>query len=92
MMKTQVKYIKSFSKGQITIPKEFRAALGVEDEFWLKLYIQDEKIILEPMEKKEDREAYRNKLLKMKAHPEVSWDELERNRKQIDERIRKRNQ
>jgi len=35
------KYIKSFSKGQITIPKEMRYGNGLGDVFWLKLYIQD---------------------------------------------------
>ncbi|EKD95529.1 MAG: hypothetical protein ACD_24C00459G0009 [uncultured bacterium] len=51
------KYIKSFSKGQITVPKEFREVLGLSDEFWLKLYIKDEKIIAEPVERNSGKQT-----------------------------------
>lgn len=44
-------FIKSFSKRQITIPKDLRERFGLGDKFWLKLYIQQDKIILEPVEK-----------------------------------------
>ncbi|MBI4021779.1 MAG: AbrB/MazE/SpoVT family DNA-binding domain-containing protein [Candidatus Andersenbacteria bacterium] len=46
----RVKYVKSFSKGQITIPKEFREELGLGDEFWLKLFEEEGKIVAEPAE------------------------------------------
>ncbi len=65
-----VRYIKSFSKGQITIPKEFREFFGIGDEFWLKLQINDGKLIAEPVEKKgseKEKAAYRKKLLAIKA-------------------------
>lgn len=46
----RIKYVKSFSKGQITIPKEFREHLGLGDEFWLKLFEEEGKIVAEPAE------------------------------------------
>jgi AbrB family looped-hinge helix DNA binding protein len=46
-----VGYVKSFSKGQITIPKEVREVLGIGDEFWLKLSIENGKIVAEPVER-----------------------------------------
>ncbi|HVF69634.1 MAG TPA: AbrB/MazE/SpoVT family DNA-binding domain-containing protein [Xanthomonadales bacterium] len=58
----QTRYIKSFSKGQITIPKEFRDAFGIGDEFWMKLSAQDGKIVVEPVKeekKKNSREEIR---------------------------------
>lgn len=59
------KYIKSFSKGQITIPKEMRDGFGLGDVFWLKLYVENEKIIAEPLEKEVDSGEYKKKLLKI---------------------------
>lgn len=44
------KYVKSFSKGQITIPKALREQLGLGDEFWLKLFEEQGRIVAEPAE------------------------------------------
>ncbi|MBI4067679.1 AbrB/MazE/SpoVT family DNA-binding domain-containing protein [Candidatus Gottesmanbacteria bacterium] len=88
-MDTRVRFVKSFSKGQITIPKEFREKVGMEDEFWLKLYLQDGKIIAEPAEKQKTKEDYKKKLLKLKS---INFDtkQLKRNRDQIEKQITKR--
>jgi len=88
-MNTSVRFIKSFSKGQITIPKEFRDAFGIENEFWLKIYVADRKIIAEPMEQKKDRLKWRKRLLKMKPI-NISMEEIEKNREEIEEQIKKR--
>lgn len=44
-----VKFIKSFSRGQITIPKDIREKLGVPEEFWMKIFVDNGKIIVEPV-------------------------------------------
>lgn len=64
-----VRYIKSFSKGQITIPKEIRKTIGVGDDFWLKVYIDDNKLIAEPVGDPQDKSKYLESLLKVKG----SW-------------------
>lgn len=85
-----VRFVKSFSKGQITIPKEVREALGIVDEFWLKLYIQNGRIIAEPIEDeaKVNKEEYLKKIMSIKR----SWDltnEIKRNREQVEKRLKK---
>src|SRR5919205_520824 len=52
------RFIKSFSKGQITIPKEFRDLFGIGDEFWLKLSVEDGKLVAEPVERDKTRGDY----------------------------------
>jgi bifunctional DNA-binding transcriptional regulator/antitoxin component of YhaV-PrlF toxin-antitoxin module len=69
---TKQKYIKSFSKGQITIPKEMRDGLGLGDVFWLKLYVENEKIVAEPLEKEGNSSEYQKKLLNIDG----SWFDL----------------
>lgn len=44
-----ISFTKSFSKGQITIPKVIRDQFGLKDDFWLKLYTENNKIIAEPV-------------------------------------------
>lgn len=84
-----VKFVKSFSKGQITIPKDIRDWLGISEEFWLKLSVQDGKIIAEPTEVKNNKSAYATKLLKIKG----DWlkpKEIKANRSQIEKQLKKR--
>lgn len=91
-----VRFVKSFSKGQITVPKEVRDALGMISEFWLKIYIQDGKIIAEPVEQdkkiqnsSKKKAEYAQKLLNIKG----DWFDplkIKRNRAQIEKQIRKR--
>ncbi len=87
----QTRYIKSFSKGQITIPKEFRDVFGIGDEFWMKLSAQDGKIVIEPVkeEKKMSKEEWRNWLVTFKG----TWDlrdEIKNNREQVEKQMKAR--
>jgi len=91
-MNTPIRYIKSFSKGQITIPKEFRQALGMGDEAWLKLYLENSRIIAEPVEeKKMSREEWRKKLLTLKTtwFDEDAEAEIYKNRQEIEEKLKR---
>ena len=81
-----VTYIKSFSKGQITVPKDIRESLGISDEFWLKMYVDAGKIIAEPVEKKKDVLSFQKKLLAIKGRW-INAKEIVRNRKQVDRKI-----
>lgn len=84
-----IRFVKSFSNGQITIPKEFRDAFGIAKEFWLKLYVQNGKIIAEPVEETISKSAYSKKLLSIKG----GWlnpKEVKKNREQIDKQINAR--
>lgn len=84
-----VRFVKSFSKGQITIPKEFRDAFGIKEEFWLKLSLVENKIVAEPVEKEKDKSDYAKKLLQIKG----DWfnpDEIKKNRAQIEKQLKLR--
>jgi len=81
------RYIKSFSKGQITVPKEFRDLLGLGDEFWLKLSVEQNKIVAEPVDNEiTQQDDYSNKLLAIKGDWFAST-ELVQNRVEIDRRL-----
>lgn len=82
-------YIKSFSKGQITIPKVVRETLGIGDDFWLKLYISNGKIIAEPVEKEKNQSDYLKKLLSIKGGW-ISKDEIEKNRAAVEKQLKER--
>lgn len=83
-----VRFIKSFSKGQITIPKELRDALGIMNEFWLKVYIQNGKIIAEPVEKEKNKTEYAKKILSIKGDW-FSETEHKKIREEVEERLGK---
>lgn len=61
-------YVKSFSHGQITIPKSFREKLQLDDEFWLKLMLVNGKVIAEPIDQKPSKAAYLNKISLIKGN------------------------
>jgi bifunctional DNA-binding transcriptional regulator/antitoxin component of YhaV-PrlF toxin-antitoxin module len=85
--KDSTKYIKSFSKGQITIPKEFRVSLGLGDDFWLKISTQNGKIIAEPVDQYHPPKDYADVLMDVDG----SWVDSKENtqiRKDIDKRLR----
>ena len=84
-----VRFVKSFSRGQITIPKDIRDWLGISEEFWLKLSVQEGKIIAEPAEVKTNKSVYAKKLLKLKGDW-LNLAEIEKNRNQIEKQINKR--
>jgi AbrB family looped-hinge helix DNA binding protein len=62
-MSNTVKYIKSFSNGQVTIPKDIRDNLGIGKDFWLKISVAGGKIIAEPTEGKQNKAQYKESLL-----------------------------
>lgn len=84
-----IQFIKSFSKGQITIPKEVRELLGIQDEFWLKLWTEDGKIIAEPVKQKVDKTLWRRQLLQM-PQVNIDVDDLQANRSQMEKQIKTR--
>lgn len=65
------RYVKSFSQGQITIPKEFRDKLNLGNDFWLKLILTSDKIIAKPAEelKPVAKNSYAKRLLQIRG----SW-------------------
>ena len=81
-----VGYIKSFSKGQITIPKAVREALGIGDEFWLKLSVENGKIVAEPVDGKKDSTNYLKVLSSIKGNW-INPDELKAIRKTVEKRV-----
>lgn len=52
MDKPGVQFTKPYSKGQITIPLEFRKFLGIEEDTWLLMMAEKEKIVIIPIDKK----------------------------------------
>ncbi len=55
MSKTTVfsQFVKPYSRGQITIPQEFRDYLGIDENKWLFLTIKNKAIIIKPIKEKE---------------------------------------
>lgn len=82
---SMMKYIKSFSQGQITIPKSFRDELGLGTEFWMKLKLMNQQIVLEPVEKKGDKKDYADVLLEVDG----SWFDMD-DYKKMRKEMRKR--
>ncbi len=82
------RFVKSFSKGQITIPKAFREKLGLGDVFWLRLRLEGGKIVAEPVREGRSTEHYHKRLLKIKGKwfKSKEWQEV---RKEFAKRIRK---
>src|SRR5215211_244377 len=62
-----VKFIKSFSKGQITIPKDLREKLGASEEFWMRIFIDDGKLVVEPVDNEPSKSDYLKRLLSLKT-------------------------
>ena len=60
-------YVQSFSHGQITIPKQFRDKLGLNGKFWLRMYLDGNKLISEPSQPTFNKAEYLQKLAKMKG-------------------------
>lgn len=83
-----VKFVKSFSKGQITIPKEFREKLGLSDDFWLKISEEGSKLVIEPVPNESDTANYAQKLLDLSG----DWfdiKEYKATRTQVEKLLRK---
>lgn len=88
-MDAPVRFVKSFSNGQITIPKEFRDKFGVGKDFWLKMSIQDGKIVGEVVEKAVDKAAFKKLLLNI-GPIDISMKEIRRNRRQWERQMKQR--
>ncbi|MEA3355153.1 MAG: AbrB/MazE/SpoVT family DNA-binding domain-containing protein [Patescibacteria group bacterium] len=82
-----MKYIKSFSQGQITIPKDFRDELGLGTEFWMKLKLINQKIVIEPVEKKTSKKDYADLLLEVDG----SWFDMDDYKKMRREMRKRKN-
>lgn len=67
------RFVKSFSSGQVTIPKDFRERLSLGNDFWLRLVLEDNRIIAEPVTKTASGTAYSKKLLGIKG----AWFDFE---------------
>ena len=83
-----VRFVKSFSRGQITIPKAFRDAFGIKEEFWLKLSLAEGKMIAELVEKENDKKEYAKNLLSVKGEW-LSEKEIEENRAEVEKRMQR---
>ena len=82
------KYIKSFSKGQITVPKEIRDELELGDIFWLKIYLDQNRIVGEVVDKGVNKNNYSKRLLKRDGgwFDTGDWKEV---RKGVKKRLQK---
>lgn len=86
-----IKYIKSFSRGQITIPKDIREALGVPEEFWMKMSIDDGKIVVEPVKNRPSKNDYVQSLLSMNTDwfTDEDYADYKKVRQEADEHVEK---
>lgn len=100
----QPRFIKPFSKGQITLPKDYRDYLGISDQSWLFLSLQGDSLVMKPVEKikidSQDSpqiikaqvsfEKYKKMLPKIKgAFGEQIAEENKQIRKEIEDRFKK---
>jgi AbrB family looped-hinge helix DNA binding protein len=88
-MNNTIKYIKSFSNGQVTIPKDIRENLGIGDNFWLKVSIAEGKIIAEPLENNQNKKSYKQSLLDIKSTLDLEG-QVKNNRTQVERQIANR--
>lgn len=88
-MNNTIKYIKSFSNGQVTIPKDIRENLGIGDNFWLKVSIANGKIIAEPLENNQNKKSYKQSLLDIKSTLDLEG-QVKSNRTQMERQLTNR--
>lgn len=81
-----VRFVKSFSRGQITIPKQIRKAVGLKDDFWLKVTVEQGKIIAVPVESEQRQKGYVQRLLTIKGGW-FSQEEYRATRAQVEKRL-----
>jgi bifunctional DNA-binding transcriptional regulator/antitoxin component of YhaV-PrlF toxin-antitoxin module len=84
-----IRFVKSFSKGQITIPIDIREEFGMGNDFWLKLYTQEGKIVAEPVEGDKNKTAWKKKLLKI-GPIAIDAEEIRKNRDNVEKQISSR--
>lgn len=46
--------VKTLNKGQVTIPAKIRKKLGIKKDDYLRAYVRDKKLILEPVSFREE--------------------------------------
>ncbi len=88
-MNNTTKYIKSFSNGQVTIPKDIRDVLRMGNNFWLKISVAEGRIIAEPIENNQDKKSYKQSLLDIKAPLDLK-EQVKANRTQVERQITNR--
>lgn len=92
----QPKFIKPFSRGQITLPKNYREYLGIDENSWLRITLREDEILIKPVEKEGQRRTIKPKIsLKkyLKILPQIQGafgDELVGENKQIRKEVEKR--
>ncbi len=79
------RFVKSFSSGQVTIPKDFRERLSLGNDFWLKLLLEDGRIVAEPVVKTASGATYSKKLLGIKG-TWFDFNDWQKMRKEINAR------
>jgi AbrB family looped-hinge helix DNA binding protein len=86
-----IKYINSFSRGQITIPKDIREQLGVSEEFWMKIFIDDGKLVVEPLQNQPSRDSYLKSLLSMNTDwfTQDDLDDYRKIREEMEDHVQK---
>lgn len=58
MKKPGFQFIKPYSKGQITIPQEFRKYLNIDEDTILYIAVEDEKLIIKPVREEQINSKY----------------------------------
>lgn len=92
----QPKFIKPFSKGQITLPKDYREYLGIDENSWLRIALREDEILIKPVEKEGQRRTIKPKIsLKkyLKILPQIQGafgNELVKENRQIRKEVEKR--
>lgn len=70
MKKQDIQFTKPYSKGQITIPLEFRKKLEIDENTWLLMTVEEDKIVIKPV-KEEELAKQGEYPMKKKQMPEV---------------------
>jgi|AACY02.16.fsa_nt_gi hypothetical protein len=83
-------YIKTFGKGQVTIPKKLRDACGVDNKTWLRVFANGRQIVMEPVNHVSD--AQKNERLKELLSMDGSWvdeDDYRKIREEMEDKIKR---
>lgn len=79
-------FVKSFSHGQITIPKSFREKLGLEENFWLRMMLDKKRLIVEPIVGEVNKKNLAAKLSKVKGDW-FSFSDWKKTRDEVEKRL-----
>lgn len=87
-------YIKPISRGQVTIPKNYRDAYGIDQNTWLRVVGDQNRILLYPQDKtalgKKKLADYKQQIKKIDGSWWTGADEMLRlkGRQQIEDRLK----